>query len=105
MRKLELSDVFKLSEIIDAMGIDLDLNELMDKSKNKKGDTQANMGAEVAFMFIKKIHKAEKLVYKFIADLTGDDVQVVKKYSLKQLIDFFKELFNDDDFSTFFTQQ
>ena len=105
MRKLELSDVFKLSEIIDAMGIELDLNELLNKSKNKDGNVQANMGAEVAFMFIKKIHKAEKLVYKFIADLTGDDMQVVKKYSLKQLVKFFQDLFNDEDFTDFFTQE
>jgi len=105
MRKLELSDVFKLSEIIDAMGIEIDLNDLMNKSKKKEGDMQANMGAEVAFMFIKKIHKAEKLVYKFIADLSGDDLQTVKKYKLKQLIEFFKELFNDEDFTDFFTQE
>jgi len=105
MRKLEFSDVFKLSEMIDVMGIDLDLNELLKKSKNKDGNVQANMGAEVAFMFIKKIHKAEKLVYKFISDLTGDDLQKVKKYSLKQLIEFFQELFNDEDFTDFFTQE
>lgn len=105
MRKLEMSDVFKLSEIIDVMGIDLDLNKLMDKAKSKEGNMQANMGAEVAFMFIKKIHKAEKLVYKFIADLTGDDLQKVKKYSFKQLVEFFKELLNDEDFADFFTQE
>lgn len=105
MRNLEFSDVFKLSEIIDAMGIDLDLNELVTNVKQKEGNIQANMGAEVAFMFIKKIHKAEKLVYKFIADMTGDSLEKVKKYSLKQLIDFFQELFNDDDLNDFFTQE
>lgn len=104
MRKLELSDVFKLSEIVDVMGVDLDLNELMSKTKNKSGDVKVNMGAEVAFMFVRKIYKAEKLVYKFIADLTGETVQEVKKYGMKQLIEFFEELFNDDDFGDFFTQ-
>lgn len=103
MRKLEMSDVFRLSEIIDVMDIDLDLNKLMDKAKSKEGSIQEKLGAEVAFMFIKKIYKAEKLVYKLIADLTGDDMQVVKKYSIKQLMDFFEELFDDDDFTDFFT--
>ncbi|GEM02496.1 hypothetical protein SAMN05421839_1065 [Halolactibacillus halophilus] len=105
MRKLELSDVFKLSEIIDAMGIELDLNKMLDKAKSKEGNVQANMGAELGFKLVKKIHKAEKLVYKFIADLTGDDMQKVKKYSLKQLIEFFQELFNDEDIVDFFIQE
>lgn len=105
MRKLELSDVFKLSEIIDAMGIELDLNNMLDKAKSKEGNVQVNMGAELGFKLVKKVHKAEKLVYKFIADLTGDDMQKVKKYSLKQLIEFFKELFNDEDIVDFFTQE
>lgn len=105
MRKLELSDVFKLSEIVDTMGIELDFNAVMNKAKKKNGDVQANMGAEVAFIFIKKIHKAEKQVYKFIADLTGDKIEDVKKYSLKQLVKFFQDLFNDEDFTDFFTQE
>lgn len=104
MRKLELSDVFKLSEMIDVMGIELDLNELLNKAKKKDGDVQANAGAEVGFMFVKKMYKAEKLVYKFIADLTGDKVDEVKKYNIKQLIAFFTELVNDEDFTDFFTQ-
>lgn len=104
MRKLELSDVFKLSEMIDVMGIDLDLNQLIKKANVKEGDVQSNVGAELAFMFIKKIYKAEKLVYKFIADLSGETLQDVKKYNIKQLITFFTDLFNDEDFTDFFTQ-
>lgn len=105
MRKLELSDVFKLSEIVDVMGIELDLNKLLNGAKEKEGSVQANMGAEVAFLFIKKIHKAETQVYKFIADLTGESIKDVKKYGIKQLVDFVTELFNDEDFASFFPQQ
>ncbi|GEQ32156.1 hypothetical protein B795N_00380 [Marinilactibacillus psychrotolerans] len=104
MRKLQMSDVFKLSEIIDVMGIDLNLNKIMDNAKNKEGDVQSNVGAEVAFLFVKKLYKAEKQVYKFIADLTGDSVADVKQYSIKQLVAFFKDLINDDEFTDFFTQ-
>jgi len=104
MRKLELSDVFKLSEMIDVMGIELDLNKMMDKTKNKEGDAQSKLGAEMALIFIKKMHKAEKLVYKFIADLTGETVQEVKKYSIKNITEFFTELTNDEGFTDFFTQ-
>ncbi|MDN6291451.1 MAG: hypothetical protein L0J35_00075 [Tetragenococcus halophilus] len=105
IRKLELSDVFKLSEIIDVMGIDLDLNKLMDSAKSKEGNVQSNVGAEVAFLFIKKIHKAEKLVYKFIASLTGEKIEDVKKYGIKQMKAFFTELVNDEEFNDFFTQE
>jgi len=104
MRKLELSDVFKLSEMIDVMGIELDLNKMMDKTKNKEGDVQSKLGAEMALIFMKKMHKAEKLVYKFIADLTGETVQEVKKYSIKNITEFFTELTNDEGFTDFFTQ-
>jgi len=55
-------------------------------------------------IFIKKMHKAEKLVYKFIADLTGETVQEVKKYSIKNITEFFTELTNDEGFTDFFTQ-
>lgn len=105
MRKLELSDVFKLSEIVDVMGIELDLNKILNGAKSKEGGIQANMGAEVAFLFIKKIHKAETQVYKFIADIVGEPVKEVKKYDVKQLVDFVTELFNDEGFTSFFPQQ
>lgn len=105
MRELEMSDVFKLSEIIDVMGVELDLNKMINGAKSKDGDVQANMGAELAFLFIKKIHKAEKLVYKFIADLQEEKVETVKKYKLKQLVDFFSDLLNDEYFTDFFTQE
>lgn len=103
MRKLELQDVFKLSEIIDVMGIELDLKELMDKVKKDGGITE-RVGGQIALLFIKKLHKAEKQTYKFIAELTGETVEEVKKYRPKKLIDLFVELLNDEDFADFFQQ-
>lgn len=103
MRKLQLQDVFKLSEIIDVMGIEIDLNDLMDKVK-KDGRVTERVGGQIALLFIKKMHKAEKQVYKFIADLTGETVEEVKQYSMKQLIAFFSDLMTDEDFADFFQQ-
>ncbi len=103
MRKLELQDVFKLSEIIDVMGIELDLKDLMDKVKKDGGVTE-RVGGQIALLFIKKLHKAEKQTYKFISDLTGETVEEVKKYRPKKLIDLFVELLNDEDFADFFQQ-
>jgi Mor family transcriptional regulator len=103
MRKLELQDVFKLSEIIDVMGIEIDLKDLMDKVK-KDGKVTERVGGQIALLFVKKLHKAEKQVYKFIADLTGETIEEVKKYRPKKLIDLFVELLNDEDFADFFQQ-
>lgn len=104
MRKLQLSDVFRLSEMIDTMGINLDLNKLMDTAKSKDGDAQENVGAEIAFVFVKNLYKAENLAYEFISELTGDSLKEVKKYKLKQIKAFFKELLDDEEFTDFFQQ-
>jgi len=103
MRKLELQDVFRLSEIIDVMGIEIDLNDLMDKVK-KDGKVTERIGGQIALLLIKKMHKAEKQVYKFMADLSGDTVDEVKKYRPKQLVSFFTDLMTDEDFNDFFQQ-
>lgn len=106
MRELELPDLFRLSEIIDAMGIELDLNEFMNsQKKTKKGqDIQANVGGELFYKVIKSIHKCEGLVYKFMSSLTGDTVEEVKKYNMKRLKKFATDLVSDVGFLDFFTQ-
>jgi hypothetical protein len=102
MRGFELQDTFKLSEIIDVMDIQLDLNDLMDRAKANKGKIQEKVGAQVALLFIKKLHKAEKQVIEFIAGVTGEGEDVVRKYKPKQILNFFTELFNNEDFQDFF---
>lgn len=103
MRGLVLQDVFRLSEIIDEMGIELDLKELMDKIKTEGGMTE-RVGGQIALMLVKKLHKSENKMYEFIADLSGDSVAEVKKYRPKKIINFFSELLNDEDFADFFQQ-
>ena len=66
MRGLVLQDVFRLSEIIDEMGIELDLKELMDKVKAEGGMTE-RIGGQIALMLMKKLHKSENKMYEFIA--------------------------------------
>lgn len=102
MRGFELQDTFKLSEIIDVMDIQLDLNEMMDKAKTGKGKVQEKVGGQVALLFIKKFHKAEKQVIEFICGITGESEMVVRKYKPKQIISFFTDLFNHEDFQDFF---
>lgn len=102
MRGFELQDTFKLSEIIDVMDIQLDLNELLDKAKVKNDKVQEKIGAQVALLFIKKLYKADKQIVEFIASITGETEEEVKKYKPKQIKDFFTDLFNNEDFKVFF---
>ena len=104
MRSLQLQDVFKLSEIVDVMGIEIDLNNLMDKAKiGEEGEElQAKVGGQIALLFVKKIYKAEKQVISFIAGITEDDIETVKKYGIKKIMEFFTGLFNDPEFKSFF---
>lgn len=102
MRGFELQDTFKLSEIIDVMDIQLDLNEMLDKAKVKNDKIQEKVGGQVALLFIKKLHKADKQIIEFISNITGEEIEVVKKYKPKQIKDFFTDLFNNEDFKDFF---
>jgi D-alanyl-D-alanine dipeptidase len=102
MRGFELQDTFKLSEILDVMDIQLDLNDLLDKAKAEKEKVQEKVGAQVALLVIKKLHKADKQIIEFISNITGEDTEVIKKYKPKQIKDFFIDLFNNEDFKDFF---
>lgn len=103
-RGFELSDIFTMSEIIDKMGVELDLNTLLDKSKDLKDNkqSQAFVGGQIALLFIKKFHKAKDEIIEFISQLSGDPVEVVEKYKPKQIKEFFMELFGNEEFMDFF---
>ena len=102
MRKLNFEDAFRLSEIIDKMGIKIDLNSMMDNADNAQGDKQAFLGGQIALMLISKLHKAKDEVLELVASLTGDDIETVKAYSIKQIKDTFTDLFKQEDIVDFF---
>lgn len=102
MRGFILNDAFKLSEIIDVMGIELDLNELLDKAQEDK-KIKERVGAQIVLLFLKKIHKAQTQIIEFIAEICGEDIETVKQYKPKQIKDFFTNLFKSEDFIDFFT--
>ncbi len=116
MRSLEFQDVFKFSKMLDDMQIKLDLNELMDNIKEimelkddkseKSKQTQAKLteqiGADFALTLVKNLHKAENSAYKFIAGIAEEKVEKVKRYKIKELVGFFKSLFEDPELQDFF---
>lgn len=102
MRKLNFEDAFRLSEIIDKMGIKIDLNSMMDDISKSAEDKQAYLGGQIALMLISKLYKAKDEVIDLIASLTGDDIETVKGYGIKQIKNVFIDLFNQEDITDFF---
>lgn len=86
---LTIKQSIKLSVIIDKLDI---------KINNAKG-SQEEVGADLIMQVVRKVHRAEKEIYEFVADK--------KKISVKEaedvdIVEFFTELFSDEKVITFF---
>ena len=102
MRKLNVEDSFAFSEILDKMGIQDDINELMDKARSKGKDGQAWLGGQLILLMIKKIHKAKEEVIEFLSSLFYIEANELKKKPVKELVSMITELFSSEDFKDFF---
>jgi hypothetical protein len=102
MREFNLEDTFALSEILDKTGMEIDLNAFMDAATKKNGNA-AYLGGQMVMTLVKKIYKAKKEVISFIAGITEDDIENVKKYNIAQIKAVFTELFSSPDFKDFFS--
>ena len=91
MKKLNFEHFFVLSEILDKMDIELPAID---------GKTQQEFGLELAYILARKAHKAKDEIGTLIKDLADKEI---KEMSIKELIQFFKDLFKDDGFLDFFT--
>lgn len=103
MRAIIFDDLMKLSLIVDKMGIELNLNELINKSKNDKGPIQERVGAQVALLLFKKIHLAKTEVYDLVAGIAETTLQEVSKFGIKQFVDIFTAIATSEDIRSFFT--
>lgn len=99
MRQLTIKDAFTFSEIIDKMGIDTDLNALLDKG-GEKG--QEWMGGQIALLVIKKLHRAQDEVLAFLASLEGCTVEELSNKPVVYIKDLISGLTKDPQFADFF---
>lgn len=103
MRKITFEDAFVLSEILDKMNIQSDINAIFDEAKAKPGSEAQNyMGGQVVLLLMKSAHKAKKELCEWIASLSGKSVEEVKGMGLKEMSDFLKELFTQEGIGDFF---
>ena len=116
IKPFDLEDVFTMSEIIDKMGLDADVRNVISQvnvSKLENADDAKALGKEVAVgigidlisKFIRNLHKAKNEVKKLIGGMSGKSPDEVSKLSMKDMKEFFSELIGDGEFIDFLKQQ
>jgi hypothetical protein len=105
MRKLKTSDLFSLSRILKKMNIKEDIKKLAKDitgaTPEEKKKAEQGMEIDLAMLFVENIGLAEREIYKFFADLTGEAASNIENMDLDKFIDLVKELFNQDGFASF----
>lgn len=101
MRKLNIDDAFTFSEIVDQLGIEVDLNKWAD---DFKGKSPQYIGGQVGLLLLKKLSKAKPAVMQFLASYAELSVEELSKKPLSYLKDMFIEMAKDESFDSFFPQ-
>lgn len=115
VKKFTLDNVFMVSEIIDKMELEADVDKItksIQTSKLENAKDAKSLGKEVAVgigldlitKMIRKLHKAKNEIKDLIIDMTGKPMEEIDKFDLKEMGDFFTELFNTDGFGDFLSQ-
>ena len=101
MRKLQFDDTFLLSQIIEDLDIEVDLNRFLEDAKKHKENPEF-VGGQFFLLLAKKWHKGKKSIPAFIASLSEKTEDEVRKMGLKETKDFFIDLFKQEDITDFF---
>jgi uncharacterized protein YpuA (DUF1002 family) len=114
-KDFDLDDVFLISEIIDKMGIEADIEKITktiqtSKLENKKDaaglgkEIAVGLGIDIVTKIIRNLHKAKAEVKQLISNMTKLSPEDVSKFGIKQIKDFFTELAKQDGFASFLSQ-
>ena len=103
MREFTFDDGFALSEILDKMNINIDMNAMGDAVKQGNKEAQAYFGGQLMLTLVKRLHLARAEIVAFVASMTGDTKEEVKKYSIAKIKEFFIELFKHEGLGDFFS--
>ena len=115
IKDFDLGDVFLFSEILDKMDIELDTKKLSrsvttsklegkDDAKALGKEVALSMGGDLAIKVLRNFYKADKQVMQFVANMTGLQVEAVKKMNMRKVKEFFKELIEHEGFGDFLSQ-
>lgn len=121
MRKLCLSDAFKVSRMLDTVNAaeetmaiynettslkkEISSKKLSEEDKKKaKENLSKTVGAKIISFLIRASAKKEfeEMLYDFLADLSGIDMDSIKTMSLPETKDLFKQIAKENDLESFF---
>jgi hypothetical protein len=114
-KNFDLDDVFLISEIIDKMGLEADIEKITKTIQTSKLENKldaAGLGKEIAVglgidivtKMIRNLHKAKTEVKQLISNMTSLGEKEVSKFGVKQIKDFFTELSKHEGFADFLSQ-
>lgn len=115
IKDFDLENVFSISEIIDKMGLEADVEKItkqikVSKLENKKDATAlgkevaVGLGIDLVTKIIRNFFKAKKEVKELISSLTGLSEKEVGSMNLKQMKEFFTEMVQHEGFEDFLSQ-
>lgn len=100
---LKTKDMFTLSAIVDKMGLDEDIKEIL-SARKKKNFNDEEMGEKLIFSIVKKMYKAKVEITQLLADISGKSIKDVENLQLKETIELIKKLLQEEGVLSFLSQ-
>lgn len=115
VKDFDLDSVFMISEIIDKMGLEADVEKITkqiktSKLENKKDaaaigkEVAVGLGIDLVTKILRNFFKAKREVKQLISSLTGLSEKEVGAMTVKQIKEFFTELVGHEGFADFLSQ-
>jgi hypothetical protein len=100
---LKTKDMFTLSAIVDKMGLDEDIKEIL-SARKKKNFNDEEMGEKLIFSIVKKMYKARAEITQLLADVSGKSIKDVENLQLSETIELIKKLLQEEGVMSFLSQ-
>lgn len=100
---LKTKDMFTLSAIVDKMGLDEDIKEILKSRKGKKVD-ESEIGQKLIFSIVKKMYKAQHEITQLLSDISNKPVKEIENLPLKETIELIKQLLQEEGVLGFLSQ-
>lgn len=100
---LKTKDMFTLSAIVDKMGLDEDIKEIL-SARKKKNFNDEEMGEKLIFSIVKKMYKAKVEITQLLADISGKSIKDVENLQLSETIELIKKLLQEEGVMSFLSQ-
>lgn len=100
---LKTKDMFTLSAIVDKMGLDEDIKEIL-SARKKKNFNDEEMGEKLIFSIVKKMYKAKVEITQLLADISGKSIKDVENLQLSETIELIKKLLQEEGVMNFLSQ-